>query len=605
MVESSAALKIAKNCLKKQDGKSMKLKALAKVMDKELGDDDNISSKTLKKWIQESSKFELDGKMVSLAGKKRSKDSSAGAAAAGAGAVATTDDEVVTKKPKLVEDDGSSTASSSINKDKDSVAAWRKKNKIVVKHATEDSDLTKELQAEAKYFPYTSFSVKECKEAIVPALLNQCTQGNGFTEPSPIQAQSWPILMAHVEKPRDVVGIAETGSGKTLAFGLPALSKMYTEMQSSSNNNKMKQRRKPRMLVLSPTRELAMQSDAVLQEFGAVVGLKSLTLYGGVPKYTQVAELKKGQVDCLVATPGRLKDLIQEGNCDLSQVTNLVLDEADRMLDMGFEEDVRYIISQCKSKDEGRQTAMFSATWPAAIQQIAGEYMNDPVRIYVGFEAIVGSNGEGTIDDSLSANKRVTQIVEVVEDRARESALRRLLKQHQSGKKSNDRILVFALYKKEAERLEFQLRRDGHSVCSIHGNKQQVARTAALEEFKSGKCPLMVATDVAARGLDIPNVELVINYTFPLTIEDYVHRIGRTGRAGKMGISHTFFQPGDKSHAGELQQVMKQAGQEVPEELMKFGSTIKKKEHKLYGNFGPRGGGPMKKATKITFDHDD
>jgi len=305
----------------------MKLKALAKVMDKELGDDDNISSKTLKKWIQESSKFELDGKMVSLAGKKRSKDSSAGAAAAGAGAVATTDDEVVTKKPKLVEDDGSSTASSSINKDKDSVAAWRKKNKIVVKHATEDSDLTKELQAEAKYFPYTSFSVKECKEAIVPALLNQCTQGNGFTEPSPIQAQSWPILMAHVEKPRDVVGIAETGSGKTLAFGLPALSKMYTEMQSSSNNNKMKQRRKPRMLVLSPTRELAMQSDAVLQEFGAVVGLKSLTLYGGVPKYTQVAELKKGQVDCLVATPGRLKDLIQEGNCDLSQVTNLVLDE--------------------------------------------------------------------------------------------------------------------------------------------------------------------------------------------------------------------------------------------------------------------------------------
>jgi len=307
---------------------------------------------------------------------------------------------------------------------------------------------------------------------------------------------------------------------------------------------------------------------------------------------------------------------------------------ADRMLDMGFEEDVRYIISQCKSKDEGRQTAMFSATWPAAIQQIAGEYMNDPVRIYVGFEAIVGSNGEGTIDDSLSANKRVTQIVEVVEDRARESALRRLLKQHQSGKKSNDRILVFALYKKEAERLEFQLRRDGHSVCSIHGNKQQVARTAALEEFKSGKCPLMVATDVAARGLDIPNVEcknfvvfkgynlivvyllyshcshvisipVVINYTFPLTIEDYVHRIGRTGRAGKMGISHTFFQPGDKSHAGELQQVMKQAGQEVPEELMKFGSTIKKKEHKLYGNFGPRGGGPMKKATKITFDHDD
>ena len=281
---------------------------------------------------------------------------------------------------------------------------------------------------------------------------------------------------------------------------------MYTEMQSSK---KMKNggRRKPRMLVLSPTRELAMQSDAVLKEFGAVVGLKSLTLYGGVPKYTQVAELKQGQVDCLVATPGRLKDLLQEGSCDLSEVTNLVLDEADRMLDMGFEEDVRFIISQCRSKDEGRQTAMFSATWPAAIQQIAGEYMNDPIRVYVGFEAIVGSNGENSIDDSLSANKRVKQIVEVIEDRAREAQLLKLLKKHQSGKNKNDRILVFALYKKEAERLEYTLRRVGHSVCSIHGNKQQAQRTAALDEFKSGKCPLMVATDVAARGLDIPNVE--------------------------------------------------------------------------------------------------
>ena len=259
-------------------------------------------------------------------------------------------------------------------------------------------------------------------------------------------------------------------------------------------NKKLLGRRKPRMLVLSPTRELAMQSDEVLREFGAVVGLKSLTLYGGVPKHTQIAELKQGQVDCVVATPGRLKDLLQEGSCDLSQVQFLVLDEADRMLDMGFEEDVRYIISQCPSKDKGRQTAMFSATWPAAIQNIAMEYMNDPVRVYVGFEAIVGSNGENNIDDSLCANKRVTQIVHVLEDRQRESKLRQLLDQYQSGKHSKDRILIFALYKKEAERLEFSLRRMGHDVSSIHGNKHQGARTAALADFKSGKCPLMVAT---------------------------------------------------------------------------------------------------------------
>jgi len=262
-------------------------------------------------------------------------------------------------------------------------------------------------------------------------------------------------------------------------------------------------------------------------------------------------------------------------------------------------EDVKYIISNCMPKEDGRQTAMFSATWPAAIQEIALNYMVDPVRLYVGFEGIVGSNGENSIDDSLSANKRVTQTIEVIEDRARENRLREILRSRQNKKQ---RILVFALYKKEAERLEYSLKREGFDVCSIHGNKHQAARTQALSEFKDGTCQLMVATDVAARGLDIPDVELVINYTFPLTIEDYVHRIGRTGRAGKKGLSITFFQPSDKSHAGELQQVMKQAGQTPPETLMKFGSTIKKKEHKLYGNFGPRGGGPMKKATRIVFD---
>jgi len=305
---------------------------------------------------------------------------------------------------------------------------------------------------------------------------------------------------------------------------------------------------------------------------------------------------------------------------------------------MGFEEDVRYIISKCLPSNRGRQTAMFSATWPAAIQNIAMEFMNNPVRIYVGFEAIVGSNGENDVDDSLSANKRVAQNVEVLEDRAREARLRQILKMHYSkAGQSKPKILIFALYKKEAARLELFLQRDGWSnlVTSIHGDKAQEARNKSLEAFKTGTCPLLVATDVAARGLDIPNVEVVINYTFPLTIEDYgtsyqfschknsdmataisadipypifslhsVHRIGRTGRAGKNGVSYTFFQPSDKSHAGELQQVMKQAGQTVPEELLKFGSTIKKKEHKLYGNFGPASSVPMKKAVKITFDSD-
>mmetsp|Transcript_28446 Transcript_28446/g.34654 ORF Transcript_28446/g.34654 Transcript_28446/m.34654 type:complete len:358 (-) Transcript_28446:170-1243(-) len=356
------------------------------------------------------------------------------------------------------------------------------------------------------------------------------------------------------------------------------------------------------MLVLAPTRELAMQSHVVLDEFGSLTSLKSVVIYGGVPKRAQREEFRRG-VDIVVATPGRLKDLIEEGCASLERVSWLVLDEADRMLDMGFEKDVRDIIAMCREK-RGRQTAMFSATWPACIQELAMEFMTDPVRVYVGFEEIsVGDNdGSGGVNDSLSANKRVSQTVEVIDDRARDARLRQLLQQYH--KKRDNRILIFALYKKEASRLETMLKRNGWEGCSsIHGDKSQEARIKALSDFKEGSCPLLVATDVAARGLDIPNVEVVLNYTFPLTIEDYVHRIGRTGRAGKTGISHTFFQPTDKGLAGALQQVMRQAGQHVPEELMKFGSTIKKKEHKLYGNFGPRDtGAPMKKATKIKFD---
>lgn len=577
---SNKALKAAKKSLKKHDGDSMKLKELAKLVAKKLGEE--ATHKMVKKWIESSDKFCINGKKVSLSNKR--------------GASSETTDNAAEPKRKK-----SKKASSESNGDKSesSIEEWRKENKIVIKHHKDDDEgrkETKRINNDTAYYPFSTFKDDACKEVVAPSLLRQCTEVNGFTKPSPIQAQAWPILLHKQDgRKRDVVGIAETGSGKTLAFAIPALSSMI------EGNASLPKRRAPRMLVLAPTRELAMQSDEVLQEFGIVAGLKSLVVYGGVPKYTQVAELKKRDVDCLVATPGRLKDLINEGTCDLSKIQHLVLDEADRMLDMGFEEDVKFIISQCMPKEDGRQTAMFSATWPASIQEIAMNYMVDPVRVYVGFEAIVGSNGENSIDDSLSANKRVTQTVEVIEDRAREQRLRELLRKH---KGNNQRILIFALYKKEAERLEYSLKREGFNVCSIHGNKNQQARTKALSEFKDGSCPLLVATDVAARGLDIPNVEVVLNYTFPLTIEDYVHRIGRTGRAGKTGISHTFFQPSDKSHAGELQQVMKQAGQTPPEDLMKFGSTIKKKEHKLYGNFGPKGG-PMKKATKITFDYDD
>jgi len=327
-----------------------------------------------------------------------------------------------------------------------------------------------------------------------------------------------------------------------------------------------------------------LQSQEVLEVAGKFCGVRSLAVYGGVPKYEQRNALAKG-VEVVVATPGRLIDLMQEGVCDLSQVSYLVLDEADRMLDQGFERDVRAIIAETHAQ---RQTCLFSATWPDSIRNLAHEFLKKPIRVTVGSE-------------DLAAGTRITQIVQVLEDRERESRLFNILKKAHS--QQTDRVLIFALYKKEAARMETVLVRKGFNCSSIHGDKSQDMRTRALEEFRSGKVPLLVATDVASRGLDIPNVDTVINYTFPLTIEDYVHRIGRTGRAGRSGTAYTFFQPGDKARAGELVKVLKDAGQEVPKEMNQFDLNIKKKEHKLYGNFGPKEYAlPMKKATKITFD---
>jgi len=628
------AIKAAKKILKKGNGENgpstMKIKALTtavlkKVEKKDGFADKKLSVDELKGWLKSNDKFQVDGKKVSLMNekspsKKRQLDLQDNSnndeeGSKGRKAAKLAKKEKKKKKNSKDQDTPSPTSTSDDNFTTTTYNKWRKDKRVVLKDADQSSTAEQQtaLENNPDYLPYMTFECAQSKSSINPLLVQRCVEVHKFERPSPIQAQCWPILMHEPTtendqnggtRKRDVVGIAETGSGKTLAFSFPALTALAKEDHKLANGSR--KRRKPRMLVMAPTRELAMQNHVVIEEYGSLLGLSCLVVYGGVQKHTQKDMFRKG-VDCVVATPGRIKDLIEEGACDLSNVSQLILDEADRMLDMGFEEDVRFIIASCKDKSEGRQTAMFSATWPAAIQKIAEEYMTNPVRIYVGFEAIVGSNGENAIDDSLSANKRVSQTVEVIDDRAREARLRQLLTKYctkgKDGKERN-KILIFALYKKEAARLESNLKRSGWDgmVTSIHGDKMQEARTRALDEFKKGINPILVATDVASRGLDIPNVEVVINYTFPLTIEDYVHRIGRTGRAGKTGISVTFFQPSDKSHAGELQQVMKQAGQHVPEELMNFGSTIKKKEHKLYGNFGPPRGGPMKKAVKITFD---
>ncbi|EPS98066.1 hypothetical protein FOMPIDRAFT_1165803 [Fomitopsis schrenkii] len=415
----------------------------------------------------------------------------------------------------------------------------------------------------------------------------------GFKEPTPIQACSWPPAL----QGKDVVGIAETGSGKTLAFGLPALSQLITSPACPSNKNKGTTT--VSVLVVAPTRELAIQTHDTLLALGEPFGIASVAVFGGVDKAPQVKTLKNANKDgkttrIIVGTPGRILDLVNDGACDLSRVSYLVLDEADRMLDKGFENDIRAIIGHTKQGAE-RQTLMFSATWPEAVRRLASTFQRDPVRVTVG-------------SDDLTANSRVEQSVEVFDDsRSKDQRLLnhlRGLSHKKAGSPEDARILVFALYKREATRVEGMLRSKGYSVGGLHGDMSQSARIDALQNFKTGMTGLLVATDVAARGLDIPNVAAVINYTFPLTIEDYIHRIGRTGRGGKSGKSITFF-TGDvheRALAGELARVLRESGFECEELKARFPMTIKKKTHSVYGAFFRDDIPAPAKPTKITFD---
>jgi ATP-dependent RNA helicase DBP3 len=379
---------------------------------------------------------------------------------------------------------------------------------------------------------------------------------------------------------RDLVGIAATGSGKTLAFGLPALHHVSAQLSGGVASGK-----KPVVLVLAPTRELALQITGVLEEAGSRVGIKTVCVYGGVPKTQQAAALRAG-VGIVVATPGRLEDLVESGLCELDEVSYFVLDEADRMLDLGFEPHIRKIAQSIRAD---RQTLMFSATWPSVIRKLAADFMARPAKVTVGSQ-------------DLAASHSVSQVVEVVEAASRDARLDELLKKYH--KSRSNRLIIFVLYKKEASRVESMLQRNGWNAAAVHGDISQGQRTAAVEAFKSGTVPLLVATDVAARGLDIPDVEVVINYSFPLTTEDYVHRIGRTGRAGKKGLAHTFFVgANDKPRAGELINVLREAGQTVPESLLAFGTAVKKKESKLYGSHF-KDIDLNVKAKKVTFDSD-
>ena len=356
-----------------------------------------------------------------------------------------------------------------------------------------------------------------------------------YKTPTPIQSVSWPYLLAK----RDLIGVAETGSGKTMAFAYPAVRYLLSLPKEKKNKSGAK------VVVVSPTRELAMQIFEQMESVALAAGLQEsiVCVYGGVPKDPQRAALRKATI--IVATPGRLVDFLEEGGADISSAGYVVLDEADRMLDKGFEDAIKSILSNTPATPN-RQTLMFTATWPQSVRQLASTFMTKPVKIGINTPP----------DGDLRANIRITQTVHVLADpRSKEQRLLSILQSHQrtSANAKNDRILVFALYKKEATRIELFLRSKGIKVGGIHGDLNQAARTAALAEFKAGRTPVLVATDVAARGLDIPNVKLVVNVTFPLTVEDYVHRIGRTGRAGESGLAITLFTEHDKAHSGRYE----------------------------------------------------
>ncbi|KAL8465573.1 hypothetical protein ACS0TY_034890 [Phlomoides rotata] len=357
----------------------------------------------------------------------------------------------------------------------------------------------------------------------------------GFVEPTAIQSQGWPMAL----RGRDLIGIAETGSGKTLAYLLPAFVHVSAQPRLAQGDG-------PVVLVLAPTRELAVQIQEEAAKFGSHANIRSTCIYGGAPKGPQIRDLKRG-VEIVIATPGRLIDMLEAQHTNLRRVTYLVLDEADRMLDMGFEPQIRKIVSQIRPD---RQTLYWSATWPREVETLARQFLRNAYKVIIG-------------SADLKANQSIQQIIEVMTDMEKYNRLIRLLKEVMNGSK----ILIFVETKKGCDQVTRQLRMDGWPALSIHGDKNQDERDWVLAEFKSGRSPIMTATDVAARGLDVKDIKFVVNYDFPSNLEDYVHRIGRTGRAGAKGTAFTFFTHGNVKHARELIKIMQQAGQIVPPQL--------------------------------------
>jgi len=354
-----------------------------------------------------------------------------------------------------------------------------------------------------------------------PALLRALAE-NSYTTPTPIQLEAIPLALAG----HDLLGGAQTGTGKTAAFSLPLLQRLAKETPPNGP-------RKPRALILTPTRELAVQVADSIKTYGRHLRLNVTTIFGGAGMGPQVDNLRRG-TDILVATPGRLIDHMERGSAKLDAVEILVLDEADRMLDMGFLPAIKRILNRVPKE---RQTLLFSATFEEQVKSLALEFMRDPKQVQV--------TARNTIAETI-----VHRAHPVDGSRKRDLLIDILTKRH------TDQVLVFGKTKHGCNRLAEQLEDAGLKAVAIHGNKSQAQRQKALNQFKTGKARVLVATDVAARGLDIPNLPLVINHDLPMVAEDYIHRIGRTGRAGATGEALSLVSPEEGGLLRQIQRML-------------------------------------------------
>lgn len=377
---------------------------------------------------------------------------------------------------------------------------------------------------------------------------------SNYGKPTPVQRYAIPTILLR----RDLMACAQTGSGKTAAFLLPILQMIFQEGPvRNQQNNRNNRKQYPLCLVLAPTRELASQIYDEARKFSYRSMVRSCVVYGGADIGFQTRDLEKG-AHLIVATPGRLNDLIQRGRVALANVRYLVLDEADRMLDMGFEPQIREIVERSDMPPTGqRLTLMFSATFPKQIQELARDFLHDYVFLAIGR---VGSTSQN-----------ITQKIVWVEETEKRSFLLDLL-----NIQSEALTLVFVETKRGADMLEDFLCNHNYSVNSIHGDRSQAQREEALKSFKNGRTPILVATSVAARGLDIPNVKHVINFDLPTDIDEYVHRIGRTGRAGMSGQATSFFNEKNRNIATDLLDILSEAHQEVPEWLEGLSREMRK-----------------------------